>query len=110
MIDLKREKVRPILSICRQIAPKYEIDIHPCTVWRWIQKGVRGVRLEHIRVGRRILTSDEAVERFFFALAEADKIPASSPSKLNQTTLHADVNRAMALERADEVLVKAGLK
>lgn len=38
------------------------------TLWRWCRKGLRGVRLEYIRIGRNIATSREALSRFFNAL------------------------------------------
>jgi hypothetical protein len=47
--------------------------VSPTTVWRWCRKGVRGVHLEYARVGRRIVTSREALTRFGDALAEADR-------------------------------------
>lgn len=42
------------------------------TIWRWCRKGLRGIRLEYLRCGRRILTSREALDRFFTALAVLD--------------------------------------
>ncbi len=32
------------------------------TLWRWRRKGLRGVCLEYLRVGRRIVTSREALQ------------------------------------------------
>jgi len=39
---------------------------HPtiCTLWRWYQEGVNGVRLETALVGGRRFTSREAIHRF----------------------------------------------
>lgn len=34
------------------------------TLWRWCAKGVRGVRLAHLRLGRRIFTTVEALNEF----------------------------------------------
>ena len=45
------------------------------TLWRWCRRGVRGVRLEYRRLGRRIVTSAQAIERFGSALAEKDGPP-----------------------------------
>lgn len=45
----------------------------PCisTLWRWCLRGVAGgVRLEHGRLGGRIVTSKEALDRFATAVAE----------------------------------------
>ncbi|MCC6796668.1 MAG: DUF1580 domain-containing protein [Candidatus Hydrogenedentes bacterium] len=48
-------------------------------VWRWCRKGVRSrngeiIRLDHIRVGGRIFTSAEALNKFFSAVARADAL------------------------------------
>jgi len=48
------------------------------TVWRWCRKGLNGVQLEYVRCGRKILTSHEALGRFFRRLAAADTPPNSS--------------------------------
>jgi hypothetical protein len=37
---------------------------HVSTVYRWIATGVRGVRLESIRIGGTLYTSREAIQRF----------------------------------------------
>lgn len=42
--------------------------VNPSTLWRWATKGVRGVRLETIRIGATTATSVEALERFIAAL------------------------------------------
>lgn len=44
---------------------------HVSTVWRWMHDGIRGVHLEHMRVGRRIVTTREALDRFFRDTADA---------------------------------------
>lgn len=38
--------------------------------WRWCNKGVRGIRLEHSRIGGRIVTSEAAVLRFLLAVVD----------------------------------------
>lgn len=45
---------------------------HPSTLWRWCRLGLGGVKLEYLRLGRRIVTSREALDRFAKALAESD--------------------------------------
>lgn len=47
------------------------------TIWRWIRSGIRisggsRVRLEHIRVGRRIFISREDLSAFFRMVARSD--------------------------------------
>ena len=55
----------------------------PATLWRWASRGLRDkagrlVRLETLRVGGTLVTSDEALARFFGALS-AD--PADSAAR-----------------------------
>ena len=45
---------------------------HISTIWRWCRRGLRGVRLEYVRLGHRVCTSREAIYRFAQRLAEAD--------------------------------------
>ena len=42
-----------------------------CTLYRWCLRGVAGVRLEHVRLGNRILTSRQALTRFIEARTAA---------------------------------------
>jgi hypothetical protein len=39
--------------------------VSPATLWRWASHGLRGVRLETVRVGGTCCTSLEALRRFF---------------------------------------------
>ena len=60
------------------------------TVFRWTQKGCRGVRLESFRFGRRIVTTPEALDKFARELAEvwnADRpqSPTGNERKTNRT-------------------------
>lgn len=43
-------------------------DISTITVWNWIKKGVRGIRLHATKLGRRYYTTREAVEEFRLAV------------------------------------------
>ncbi len=45
--------------------------VAPSTIYRWIDQGLHGVKLAHIRLGRRIYTSAPALERFGREVAEA---------------------------------------
>ena len=54
-----------------------------CTLWRWCRKALREQYLEHVRVGRKICASHQALTRFFAelsaltdrALPQASRIP-----------------------------------
>lgn len=46
--------------------------VHPSALWRWARKGIKGIRLESVRLGGRFVTSMEAIDRFSKALAAVD--------------------------------------
>lgn len=48
------------------------------TVWRWAIKGMRGVRLRTISLGRYRYTTASALERF---IAEISEVPPCPPRK-----------------------------
>lgn len=74
---------------------------HISTVFRWCTSGVRGVRLEHIRLGKRIMITPEALERFGQAVADAALTPQESPRPKATRTA---AQRAKALEAARAVV------
>jgi hypothetical protein len=46
---------------------------HVATLWRWVAKGVRGCKLNVIRVGGRTMVTPDAIETFLAALNAADE-------------------------------------
>jgi hypothetical protein len=75
MIDLNRERVLPLERASKlRILPRRRKNKrpHPATLYRWAQRGCRGVRLETIRVGGTLCTSVEAIQRFCNRLSQAD--------------------------------------
>lgn len=98
------------LSQASELLPRFEgKKVHTCTLWRWCRKGLNGVQLDYFRVGRRICTTQAALDQFFVALTEKDSaqqetidypktIPTNS-SKLRQSQIH----------EANTTLDKAGL-
>jgi hypothetical protein len=71
--------------------------LHRSTVFRWVNPGVRGVRLEVIRVGNVLCTSLAALERFFQRLAALPPA-AARPSDRRREDL-ARVNEELDRER-----------
>lgn len=89
---------------------------HTSTLWRWCRKGCRGTRLEYVRVGSKIATSREALDRFFYALAvadaAADSVPESAPPPTQQLATpkpRSEKARARAIEEARRKLEVAGV-
>ena len=61
-IDLKSEQ---LISLADAVEIIPEIDgkrPHISTLWRWCRRGIGGVKLDHVRLGHRICTTEDAVE------------------------------------------------
>ena len=78
------------------------------TLWRWCRVGVRGVQLQYVRLGRRICTTRESLDRFTRALADADAtdstITRSRRDEAARETSQAprtDRHRTRAIEEAE---------
>src|SRR5262245_55601688 len=80
-IDLQNETVISLTQAAKALPPVDGKRIHVSTLWRWARKGVRGVRLEHIRLGHRVCTSLQALSRFAQALADARDLSARPPGE-----------------------------
>jgi hypothetical protein len=80
------------------------------TIWRWCRKGLRGVRLQYTRVGRRICVSPDALSAFFAQVAALDERvpPPGRPVVLGKRPVTSK-QRLRALAEADRVLAGAGI-
>lgn len=69
MIDQTKETIIPI-SLARRDARLIRNGKSPdlSSMYRWINRGARGVVLETVRVGATSYTSEEAIGRFLAAL------------------------------------------
>jgi hypothetical protein len=75
MIDFQNETTLSLSQAAKQIPPSRNgKPTHVSTILRWILKGVKGVRLEGVRLGGRWVTSAEALQRFSEKLT-ATKVP-----------------------------------
>jgi hypothetical protein len=77
------------------------------TMYRWVQKGIRGGKLEAHRIGGRYFTGRQAVESFLNAAGMAvGGVSANSPKPAVPTVttgLHARVNHLRAATHAGQV-------
>jgi len=79
------------------------------TLWRWCRKGLRGVHLDYVRVGRNIATTREALSRFFNALAAMDE-PITDPPRIERPLIRTTSrSRQQAIEEAERICQEAGL-
>jgi len=115
-IDISKETLYT-LTEATKILPKVN-GKRPAiaTLWRWCSKGLQGVHLEHVRIGRRICTSAEALNRFANALAEAaqDRLSTSGSTygpiaEPAPGTKAYKALRERQLREADEILRRAGI-
>ena len=55
---------------------------HPSTLYRWCVKGIDGVLLEHKRFGKKIYTTEKALDTFGTEVARVKmEAPMNSPAK-----------------------------
>lgn len=110
-IDPNKERLLSLAEAAKVLPPINNKRPAISTLWRWCRKGLRGVKLDYVRVGRNIATSHEALGRFFVALAAADTpldeppppLPVPIPRRKSST------RRARSIERAERRLQEAGL-
>ena len=71
MINLKTETILSFSEVCRRL-PRRRAGrpLHPATLYRWANPGLRGIKLETIQVGGTLCTSLEALQRFFDKLSQ----------------------------------------
>lgn len=74
-----------------------------CTLWRWSTKGVHGVRLETVRLGRRIFTSRQALGRFASA-AQAAAIAHLEAAHATEPNKPLSDARKRSIERAERIV------
>ncbi len=102
MIDITSERVVSLNDASKYL-PRRRAGKkpHTSTLFRWAQRGVRGVRLETIQVGGTLCTSLEALQRFFNTLTR--------PEHGNRISAGTTRARETALHRAEQELEKAGI-
>ena len=82
------------------------------TIFRWATRGCRGVKLESLRFGRRIVVTSDDLEKFARELAEVwedgrPESPTGNERKVQQTRTAQQL--AKAVQAAEENLRAKGL-
>ena len=106
-IDPTSEKLLSLTEAARVVPAIDGKRPHVSTLWRWIRKGSRGVRLGHARVGNRMCTSREALARFYVELAQADVPPTTVAPR--QPTKRTARSREREIAKAEATLAAAGI-
>ena len=95
MTDLLSEELAPLSRATRWVPSIREgTGVNPSTIWRWINRGVRGIRLEHLEIGGVTMTSREALSRFFAHLTNGDAAPPPRSAALERE--HARAKKELA--------------
>lgn len=71
MIDLQSENLIPLNEVPKLLPPRNGKRAHLATVYRWVQHGHKGVKLETLRLPGSTMTSVEAVQRFLERMTAA---------------------------------------
>ena len=101
MIDITQERLIPLRDTPRRLPARSSGKrVHISAVYRWIQRGIRGVRLESIRIGGTMYTSAEALQRFADALTS----PGSLAYAPTATTAARDRELQRTANRLSELL------
>jgi len=100
MIDISTETVVSLSEATRHLPRRRGKWPHVSCLYRWTQRGCKGIRLETIQIGGTRCTSVEALQRFFEALT-APTAPAAP------TTTSRARQRSIAQAEAD--LADAGI-
>jgi hypothetical protein len=79
MIDFKREQ----LLTLREAAAMLPGPTSYKTVFEWVSKGYKGIKLEALKLGGRWITSADALQRFAEAITAAETLSVApgSPRK-----------------------------
>ena len=97
-IDLQSEELLSLTDAARALPAIDGKRPHPSTIWRWCRRGIRDIRLEHVRLGHRVCTSREALSRFAQRLADTDEKPVekktTTPKRRTAKQRERDIARA----------------
>ena len=101
MINLSEETVISLTEAAK-LLPRRRGDrvVHVATLYRWAQRGLKGIRLEIIQIGGTKCTSIEALQRFF------DRLSGDSPNPAPR--VRTPRQRAAAIAAAEKELIENG--
>jgi len=110
MIDTQKDELLSLVQAAAQCPAVDGKKPHASSIWRWMTKGCRGVRLEHVRVGRRVVTTREALEVFFRETAQKYQAPEVVERTASVPVRRTDARRRSALDAASKTLARHGIK
>lgn len=84
-IDTENENLLTITQAAKHCPGRPSV----ATVWRWVLNGLRGIKLDSVKVDGRRYTSSEAIDRFISATtahADGKPIPQRTPKRRKRET------------------------
>jgi hypothetical protein len=78
------------------------------TIWRWATRGVKGIVLETLQTPSGRVTSREALQRFFTALAESRQASSGSARPAPPLGRRSPSRRERDNKRAESQLIQRG--
>jgi hypothetical protein len=106
MIQIASDQLITFAQLAKRIPRRRnERPVHPSTIHRWRSPGLRGVRLECIRIGGAWHTSIEAFQRFCERLSEHDR---ADQQARGQPASAADEQSACYQDRVEQTLKEMG--
>ena len=70
MISTASEDLIPFNLVPQHLQKTFGHKVHIASIYRWVNRGLGGVRLETIKVGSKRFTSAQALDRLFNAATE----------------------------------------
>ena len=113
MLDIHTENLLSLKEAAQSLPKIDGRTPHASSIWRWCTRGLSGVKLDHVRLGRRVVTSKEALNRFVNELAqkESEKLQQSIQTFEIQITPpnNQSKQRRAEIAKAERDLDKNGL-
>jgi len=101
MIDIDQESMIRISEVPKLLPPRSTGKrIHISAVYRWTQRGIRGVKLESVKIGGTTYTSKEALQRFAERLS--DHAEGGDEARPKTKSRQRQIDRAT--KRVEEIL------
>lgn len=99
MIDFETDDLITVGQLAKRLPSIQGARPNQSTIWRWMHKGIRGVRLETIAVGGRTCTTWKAYLAFANAIA-GGRGPTPSSATVSPRTVKRVRNARQVLEAA----------
>ena len=106
MIDLTSDELFTMKAVAKMLpSGRAGKRVHFATVWRWAEHGLRGVKLETVRIGNTRYTTREALNAFVEHLSCPDAPPEPTPKGWRTPA-----QRARDHAAAERILDEAGIR